>query len=392
MKVYHSNASPSAGVMEHLYVHVPFCVRKCFYCAFYSVPVTESEEQIYLNALERELSVVKEKLCPKTIFIGGGTPSCLSEQGLKRLLHLVRQTDCRNLTEFSVEINPATVNVEKIKLFQEAGVNRISMGVQSLNDAMLKQLGRIHTKQEVYETFGLLRKTGFQNINLDLIFAVPGQTLEALKKTVKELLTFHSEHLSCYELTYEMGTPLTSWTDKTGFQPDELLSCQMYDYILDTLAEAGIHRYEISNFARSGYECQHNIAYWRGVDYYGAGPAACSLINGTRYSHARSLTAYADSVQRQQSEWLWEIDRISPQARAGEIAGVGLRMSRGWRFDEFYKITGFRLEKQWKTEMQRLCEQGNGEFFEGGFRLTRRGLRFADLAAEEFIRLEEDEC
>ena len=381
--------------VAHLYIHVPFCVRKCVYCAFASRPITPEAEQIYLDALEKELHAVRSRLRPRTIFIGGGTPSCLSRSGLERLMRLVRELDLSRLEEFSVEMNPATVDRDKARIFKEGGVSRVSLGAQSFNDDILRRLGRIHTAAQVTETYDLLRSEGFGHISLDIIFAVPGQTLDDLNTTLEALIALQSEHLSCYEMTYEEGTPLTAWARRTGFRPDEALSCRMYDTLLERLEREGLARYEISNFARPGRECAHNTAYWRGADYYGAGPAACGLLDGVRYSHPRDLTDYSRSICATQPKedglrWDgWEVDQISPLARAGEIAGVGLRMSRGWRFDEFYQATGFRLEEHWPEEMERICRRGDGEFFEGGFRLSRKGSRFADLAAEEFITLED---
>lgn len=383
--------------VAHLYIHVPFCVRKCVYCAFASRPITSEAENIYLDALEKELRAVRSRLLPRTVFIGGGTPSCLSIAGLERLMGLVQELDLSRLEEFSVEMNPATVDQCKARVFKTGGVNRVSLGAQSFNNDILKQLGRIHTAAQVTETYDLLRSEGFEHISLDIIFAVPGQTLDDLNTTLEALIALRSEHLSCYEMTYEEGTPLTAWVRRTGFRPDEALSCRMYDTLLERLEQEGLVRYEISNFARPGRECMHNIAYWRGADYYGAGPAACSLLDGVRYSHPRDLTDYSRSICATQQNksglcWEgWEADQISPLARAGEIAGVGLRLSRGWRFDEFYQATGFRLEEQWPEEMERICLRGDGEFFEGGFRLNRKGLRFADLAAEDFIKLEDED-
>lgn len=389
-----SGALPLHSV-KHLYLHVPFCVRKCSYCAFASQVFSANEEKAFLHALEKELSCLKAFLLkPETIFIGGGTPSCLSKAGLEKLMHLLNPFCHSGLKEFSVEINPGSLDHEKARIFYENGINRVSMGVQSLNDQILRQLGRIHSAHQALHTFSLLREVGFQNINLDVIFAVPGQSLDVFEATLADILRLKSEHLSCYELTYEEGTPLTRWAQETNFKADELLSCQMYDYLLKKAHEADFSRYEISNFSRPGKECLHNIAYWRGKEYYGAGPSACSLLKGVRYTHSPSLASYCQSMEVENSfhqslKWNdWQEDVISPLARAGEIAAIGLRMTRGWRFEEFYERTGYRLQDHWAEAMQKLCSRGEGEFFEGGFRLTSRGLRFADLAAEEFILLD----
>lgn len=388
-----SGAFPLHSV-KHLYLHVPFCAHKCNYCAFVSQEFSIGKEKAFLHALEKELSCLKNFLLkPETIFIGGGTPSCLSRPGLEKLMYLLNPFRHAGLKEFSVEINPGSLDCEKALILFNNGINRVSMGIQSLNDQVLKQLGRIHSASQALQTFSLLREVGFQNINLDVIFAVPGQTQEVFKTTLADILRLKSEHLSCYELTYEEGTPLTQWAQKTNFEADELLSCQMYDYLLNDAQKAGFCRYEISNFSRPGKECLHNIAYWRGSEYYGAGPSACSLLKGVRYTHSPSLAFYCQSMESEDSfhqnmKWNdWQEDVLSPLARAGEIAAIGLRMACGWRFDEFYENTGYHLQDHWAEAMQKLCSRGDGEFFEGGFRLTPRGLRFADLAAEDFILL-----
>lgn len=388
-----SGALPLHSV-KHLYLHVPFCLRKCNYCAFASQEFSTSKETAFLHALEKELSCLKNFLLkPETIFIGGGTPSCLSKPGLEKLMQLLNPFCHGGLKEFSVEINPGSLDYEKALIFFKNGINRVSIGVQSLNDQILKQLGRIHSAGQALQTFSLLREVGFQNINLDVIFAVPGQTQDVFETTLADILRLKSEHLSCYELTYEEGTPLTQWAQKTNFETNELLSCQMYDCLLNDALEAGFRNYEISNFSRPGKECLHNIAYWRGKEYYGAGPSACSLLKGVRYTHSPSLAFYCQSMEAEKSfhqnmKWNdWQEDVISPLARAGEIAAIGLRMARGWKFNEFYEITGYHLQDHWAEAMQKLCSRGDGEFFEGGFRLTSRGLRFADLAAEDFILL-----
>lgn len=370
---------------RHLYIHVPFCIRKCQYCAFYSSPLTPDLEKLYLDALSNEFSMASESLQPSTVFVGGGTPSCLSEGGLDRLLSLVSELDLSHLTEYSMEINPATLTSQKISLLREYKINRISMGVQSLDESVLTRLGRIHSAKEAIESFYQLRECGFKNINLDMIFGVPGQSFQSFQETVQSLLSFEPEHLSCYEMTYEEGTPLTQWKKQTGYQVDEEMICKMYDSILEQLTDYQIYRYEVSNFAKKGHSCQHNIAYWRGYDYYGAGPAACSLLNGIRYSHTRDLLTYCKAMQARQMEW--EKDEITPLQRAAEIAAVGLRMERGWLFEEFKEITGFDLREHWMDVMEKIVARGDGTLWTDGFKLTSKGLRFADLAAEDFLIL-----
>src|SRR5882724_7615240 len=230
-------ASP-AGKIQSLYVHVPFCAQKCAYCAFYSEASSGELINRFVNALVREMEIVADDLKPKTVFFGGGTPSLLNLRQWEQILSAMERLHLLGAAEWTVECNPATVSLDKAKLLRGYGVNRISMGVQSLHPGLLDRLGRIHSREMVFKSFDILRQAGFENVNLDLMFAIPGQTLEAWRATLREALAMGSEHLSCYEVIYEEDTPLFAQLQAGEFDVDEDLACEMYDELLTVAATA----------------------------------------------------------------------------------------------------------------------------------------------------------
>src|SRR6266568_6504608 len=271
----------SAQPVASLYVHVPFCARKCEYCAFYSETPSGQLVDRYVAALLREMQLVADDLKPRTIFFGGGTPSLLNLRQWEQILKAMERLDLLGAAEWTVECNPATISLDKARLLRAGGVNRISMGVQTLNPELLDRLGRIHSREMVFKSFAVLRQAGFDNVNLDLMFAIPGQTMEIWRETLTEALALGSEHLSCYEVIYEEDTPLYAQLQAGQFNVDEDLACAMYEELLESAATGGLQQYEIANFARqiSGTDaeipdraCQHNVNYWRGGSFYGLGP------------------------------------------------------------------------------------------------------------------------
>jgi len=295
--------------------------------------------------------------------------------------------------EFTVESNPATVSADKSKLLRDFGVNRISMGVQSLDEKLLDRLGRIHSREQVFKSFDILRAAGFENINLDLMFAIPTQTMEIWRATLDEAMAMQSEHLSSYEVIYEDDTPLYEQLKAGEFSVDEELACAMYEELISAATKRGFHQYEIANFARGELNsekipesaCKHNVNYWRGGNFYGLGPSATGYVRGVRTKNWANTPLYCDQLEKGQRA-IESSEELPPLRRAGEIAAFGLRMNAGWPFADFKRTTDFDLRNEWDSEMNQLAERGWAKRDAEKFHLTHQGLRFADAAAEMFLR------
>ncbi len=375
------------GPASSLYFHVPFCARKCEYCAFYSTAGDAELMDRYVASLVRELEMRRHELArtPGTIFFGGGTPSLLSLRHWGEILAAFERLSLNGAGEWTVESNPATVSADKARLLRDAGVNRVSMGVQSLDEALLDRLGRVHSRDMVFRSFDTLRAAGFDNINLDLMFAIPGQTIDTWHATLREAMAMGSEHLSSYEVIYEEDTPLFEQMKAGEFDVDEDLSSQMFEDLIALSAEGGFQQYEIANFARSGRRCRHNLTYWRGGAYAAFGPSASGFESGVRYRNVANTRRYCEMLEQGQLPRDWS-ETLEPLARAGEIAAFGLRRNDGWAWSEFVAATGFDLRVLWDSEMTDLVRRGWGVRDDQGFRLTPQGLRFADAAGSEFLR------
>jgi len=404
-----------ADPITSLYVHVPFCAHKCSYCAFFSEASSGELINRYVGALVRELELVAGDLRPRTIFFGGGTPSLLNLRQWEQILRAMERLGLLGAAEWTVECNPATVSLDKARLLRSYGVNRVSMGVQSLDEALLDRLGRIHSRDMVFKSFETLRQAGFDNVNLDLMFAIPGQTLEIWRATLAEAVAMGSEHLSSYEVIYEEDTALYAQLQAGEFEVNEDLACAMYEELVDRAANAGFQQYEIANFARdliqrsevSGQRsessqslamnsgsagvdvpvlaCHHNVNYWRGGSFYGLGPSATSYVRGVRTKNWSNTQLHCEQLEKGKRA-LESSEELPGLKRAGETAAFGLRMVAGWPFEQFNQTTGYDLRHEWAGEMEQLAQQGWGRIDADGFQLTRQGLRFADAAAEMFLR------
>jgi oxygen-independent coproporphyrinogen-3 oxidase len=409
-------AGSATTTVESLYIHVPFCAQKCAYCAFYSEPSSGDLINRYVAALIRELELVAHDLQPRTIFFGGGTPSLLNLRQWEQILRALGRLNLLGAEEFTVECNPATVSPDKAKLLRDFRVNRISLGVQSLDEPLLERLGRIHTREMVFQSFDILRRAGFDNLNLDLMFAIPGQTMEVWRGTLAEALAFGSEHLSTYEVIYEDDTPLFAQLQAGEFDVDEDLACAMYEELVERATGAGFRQYEVANFARESkrkestvqspqsasggdlivdcgqgttdipaFACRHNVNYWRGGSFYGLGPSATSYVRGVRTKNWPNTQLYCEQLETGKRA-IESREELPPLKRAGETAAFGLRMNAGWPFAEFRRATDFDLRDEWSAEMNQLVERGWAARDAQQFRLTPQGLRFADSAAEMFLR------
>lgn len=386
-----------------LYVHVPFCARKCAYCAFYSEPSDGQLINRYVAALIAEMELVADDLQPQTIFFGGGTPSLLNLNQWQQIFQAMERLRLLGAVEWTIECNPATVSLQKARLWRSYGVNRVSLGVQSLDEALLERLGRIHNREMVLKSFDVLREGGFENINIDLMFAIPGQTMDAWRSSLDEALALGSEHLSSYEVIYEEDTPLFAQLQAGQFRVDEDLACAMYDELLTRTAAHGFQQYEIANFARADakiqtapvaqasdpelpvFACRHNINYWRGGSYYGLGPSAAGYVRGVRTKNGSNTRLYCEQLE-QGKRAIECREELSSIRRAGETAAFGLRMNAGWPFVQFRQLTGYDLRQEWAVELRQLAARNWACIDAERVHLTNQGLRFADAAAELFLK------
>jgi oxygen-independent coproporphyrinogen-3 oxidase len=372
------------GKVEHLYVHVPFCAAKCHYCAFYSEAGGAAKMEHYVEAALKELewSVTTldkrdHKLEPITIFFGGGTPSILPVRPMRRLLEgLQRLLLLKSVREWTIECNPSTVSVDKANLFREFGVNRISMGVQSLDDELLKTIGRVHSVKAAVESYGKLRAAGFDNINLDLMFGLPGQTLEHWRTTLRRAIDLQPEHVSIYCLILEEDTQFWSLLQSGLIKPDEELELKMYALAIQMLTTAGYGQYEVSNFAKSGRECAHNIAYWESKDYIGLGPSACSTIGERRWQNVSDINQYVQALNDRRSAIGFE-ERLTDELRASERVAFGMRMNAG--------VPGDLVKKRWDKQVAELLSAELVQWRGNRLQPTKRGILFADEIATHFV-------
>ncbi len=361
-------------MIGHLYMHTPFCAKICPYCAFYVHQGGATQQREFVAALRTEWQRAKEEfpLALDTIYFGGGTPSILSAELFFELAKELPGE--RTYTEFTLEVNPATVTDEKAAAWRRAGVNRISLGAQSFDAEMLKILGRQHAPEDIAETCSMLRKHGFENINIDLMFALPGQTDSAWIETLRAALACEPKHVSAYGLTYEEDTPFFEKLLRGDYRQDEEREIAMFQETREVLGAAGLVDYEISNFARPGFESKHNLGYWRGEDYMGLGPSACSTIGTLRWKNLPDTKAYAERIAKGESVRI-ELEEIDAAIRNREKIMFGLRMREGVPLELFTDAGQLR-----KLEIDGLTRAENGRV-----RLTPQGQLVADSVAEMFV-------
>lgn len=376
-----------------LYLHIPFCVRKCEYCDFLSGPADEKTKENYVECLMQEIRNSKEPYSAYqvvSIFIGGGTPSLLSPEQILGIFDVVEETfSIREDAEITMEVNPGTVTYEKAKAWKQAGINRLSVGLQSAKNEELKMLGRIHTFEEFEDTFSMLREVGFTNLNVDLISAIPGQTVESWRETLCTVAELHPEHISAYSLIVEAGTPFYEKLEEGKNNdlpdlPDEDVERIIYEETEEILKTYGYHRYEISNYAKEGYACRHNEGYWRRTEYLGLGLGASSLIGHTRFHNVEDLSSYNKAVQSG-TGLQEEIEQLSVDDEMEEFMFLGLRMMEGIRKTEFAHCFQKDIEEIYGTELRKLEVDGLLEVTEDTVRLTKRGIDISNYVFEQFL-------
>ncbi len=384
---------PQAGFVNkasHIYIHIPFCARKCNYCDFISYPEQSPEVMaIYCRRLEEEMELAAGTWQPGpavTVFLGGGTPTILPTGLLERILVAVeRNFDRQPGAEVSVEANPGTITLEKLRVLRSAGVNRLSLGVQSFDDRLLKAMGRIHRHRDIYQAYHLARRVGFANINLDLIFGLPGQTLENWQATLREALALQPEHLAAYSLQVEEDTPWGRLAAAGNLNlPGEELELAMYQEAREMLAAAGYQQYEISNFARPGYRCRHNLTYWLNLPYLGLGAAAASSWQGERWQNYSNLEQYGAALSAGQLPRA-EIEVTTPRQQMAETMFMGLRLLAGVNLQAFRQRFGKDAREVYAGEMERLLRAGLVEVQGYHLKLTERGLPLANEVFAAFV-------
>jgi oxygen-independent coproporphyrinogen-3 oxidase len=400
-----------------LYIHIPFCVRKCEYCDFLSAPGTDAMKRKYVEALLAEIESYHGKasgyIVP-TIFFGGGTPSCIPESDIMNIMTRLRSTFCiqEEKLEATIEVNPGTITKEKLMSYQKAGINRISFGLQSTDDMELKELGRIHCYEDFLQNYRLAREVGYHNINVDLMSALPGQTVSSWERTLRRIAELEPEHISAYSLIIEEGTGFYERYRPGGPRekelPDEETDRQIYYRTKSVLESYGYSRYEISNYAKASYECRHNNSYWIGTEYLGLGLGAASLLNGTRFSNVDDITLYIKLLdehrmlrEKQRSEGAGNQNintlnedmlgirrdqkQLTQEEQMEEFMFLGLRRWEGINKEIFHRRFGKSIEIIYgdvllKLEQQKLIESAGDQI-----RLTEYGIDVSNSVLSEFL-------
>ena len=369
-----------------IYVHIPFCKSKCIYCDFISFQGKEEMIAKYIDTLLEEISTCdlnKEEYLVKTIYFGGGTPSFIDSKNIESILNILKEKfNLSSDVEITIEVNPGTVTKEKLTEYFRCGINRLSIGLQSTNDNLLKLIGRIHTYQEFLDTYNFAREVGFKNINVDLILGLTTETLQDIEEDLNKIVSLNPEHISCYSLIVEEGTKLEEKIKNRELMllPEEL-ERKMYWKIKNTLEEKGYIHYEISNFARLGYESKHNLACWNQEEYIGFGLAAHSYINNKRYSNTEDLDKYIE--QKGLNKNVNEIQ--DKEAKMKEFMLLGLRKISGVKISEFKNRFVENPIYKYRDILSKLVEEELIEIGLDDIKLTNKGIDFANIVWEEFV-------
>ena len=374
--------------MLELYIHIPFCIRKCNYCDFLSFPETESGIAQYCHALKEEIKRTgdqAEGIGVRSVFIGGGTPSILEAEQITEIMTCIRNNfSIEKNAEITIESNPGTLNAEKLNCYHELGINRLSIGLQSTDDDCLRRLRRIHTFQEFEKNYEQARKSGFQNINIDLMSGLPGQSLRGYEDTLNRVTELKPEHISSYSLIIEEGTPFYKSDSVLQQLPDEDTERKMYERTKEILAQQGYERYEISNYARQGRECIHNLGYWEQVPYLGMGLGASSFYNGARFSNERNFRKYL-STPYLPFEHREDYVQVSREEQMEDTMIFGLRKMKGISVSEFEREFGTPIWEMYGSVIERYSNLGlliqEGDVL----RLTDAGIDVSNRIFEDFI-------
>lgn len=372
-------AKPSSA-----YVHIPFCTQICYYCDFSKVFIKNQPVDAYLEHLIQETrSYEIGKL--RTLYIGGGTPTALSAQQLAYLLtELPKVMDLSEIEEFTIEANPGDLDPDKIAVLKDSQVNRVSLGVQTFDNKMLKKIGRSHQEQDIYDNIRHLKQAGFDNISIDLIYALPGQTMDQVKENVAKAIDLDIPHMSLYSLILENHTVFMNRMRRGKLPlPKEELEAEMFEYIIEELEKAGFEHYEISNFSKPGFESRHNLVYWDNAEYYGLGAGASGYVDGIRYKNHGPIRHYLEAVEAGKARITEE--HLTLEEKMEEELFLGLRKKTGVSKARFEEKFGISFDQRYGQVVASLTEQGLLVPDDKQVRMTKRGLFLGDTVAEKFI-------
>ena len=366
------------------YVHIPFCTQICYYCDFSKVFIKNQPVDEYLQALIREFESYDIKKL-RTLYIGGGTPTSITAEQLEYLLtNLTKHLDLSVLEEFTIEANPGDLTEDKIEVLKHSAVNRVSLGVQTFNDKHLKQIGRSHNEAQIYSTISNLKEAGFHNISIDLIYALPGQTMEDVKENVAKAIALDIPHLSLYSLILEHHTVFMNKMRRGKLQlPKEDLEAEMFEYIISELEANGFEHYEISNFTKPGFESRHNLMYWDNAEYFGVGAGASGYLNGVRYRNRGPIQHYLKAVAQGNARLSEE--KLTKDEMMEEELFLGLRKKTGVSIARFEEKFGLSFEERYGQIVRELCQQGLLVLNDKVVRMTKKGLFLGDTVVERFI-------
>ena len=371
-----------------VYIHIPFCKQKCYYCDFVSFANQKLLQKEYFKQLKNEIKnfIFKNEYEVSTIYIGGGTPSFVDEIFIKEVLELIPKNNAKEIT---IEVNPGTVNFEKLKLYKEIGINRLSIGLQSTQNRLLKQIGRIHTFEDFLNTYKMAQQVGFNNINIDLMIGLPNQTIADIKQSLETVIKLNPKHISVYSLIIEENTRIAKLVENEELKlPDEETERNMYWYVKNYLELNGYIHYEISNFAQKGYESKHNMDCWNQEEYIGFGLAAHSYLNNTRFSNTTDLKKYIENGSKNEFDKNIIIQEVQEDySKKQEYMLLGLRKIDGVSIQKFKNKFGDNPLFLFRKELNKLVDEGLLIVENDNIKLTNKGIDLANLVWEEFVSL-----
>ena len=376
--------------MLGLYIHIPFCVTKCKYCDFNSFKIDLNEKIKYLNYLGEEMKLYKEEIKNReidSVFVGGGTPSILNENEINILFEKIKENfNIKSNAEITMECNPGTLTLNKLKVMKKSGVNRLSIGLQAVQNHHLKYIGRIHTFEEFEKNYHDAKQMGFDNINIDLMYALPNQSREDWMESLEKVVKLNPTHISAYSLILEENTELFKMYERDEFNLlDENADIEMYEYTIDYLKSHGYNQYEISNYAKDNFECKHNVLYWKCEEYVGIGASASGYFNGIRYNNICELDNYEKMILEGEKPIEWE-ENLSIKDEIEESIFLGLRMNEGIQISDFKEKYNFDFEKEYKNEIEKLSKMELIEIDNNRMKLTQKGREISNSVFVEFIK------